>query len=151
LCASTPFHLVKGKLQIDDSLDVFAVHGVGGIMGSILLAILASEAIGGNGYAEGMTMGSQLLGAAQGRWHCCGLFGGRDPDCRLYGFDGPADAGQRRSGTRRARYLQPWRTRLGHGLSVANALSKNTSVSEVEKSARSLGVSTSSTNGADVI
>jgi Amt family ammonium transporter len=26
-------HLVKGKLQIDDSLDVFAVHGVGGIMG----------------------------------------------------------------------------------------------------------------------
>jgi Amt family ammonium transporter len=53
--------LIKGKLQIDDSLDVFAVHGVGGIMGSILLAFLASEAIGGNGYAEGMTMGSQLV------------------------------------------------------------------------------------------
>ncbi len=53
--------LVKGKWKIDDSLDVFAVHGVGGIMGSILLAVLASENLGGNGFAEGMTMGSQLV------------------------------------------------------------------------------------------
>jgi ammonium transporter, Amt family len=54
--------LVKKTLQIDDSLDVFAVHGVGGIMGSILLAILASDSgwIGGRGYAEGMSMASQL-------------------------------------------------------------------------------------------
>ncbi len=54
--------LVKKTLQIDDSLDVFAVHGVGGIMGSILLAVLMSDSpyIGGNGYAEGMDMGSQL-------------------------------------------------------------------------------------------
>ena len=53
-------NLVKGKLQIDDSLDVFAVHGVGGIMGSILLAVLMSPTFGGNGYGEGVTMGSQL-------------------------------------------------------------------------------------------
>jgi ammonium transporter, Amt family len=53
--------LVKGKWKIDDSLDVFAVHGVGGIMGSILLAVLASGSLGGNGYAEGTTMGSQLV------------------------------------------------------------------------------------------
>ncbi len=53
--------LVKGKWQIDDSLDVFAVHGVGGIMGSILLAVLMVPALGGNGYAEGMAMGSQLV------------------------------------------------------------------------------------------
>jgi ammonium transporter, Amt family len=54
--------LVKKTLQIDDSLDVFAVHGVGGIMGSILLAVLMSDSpyIGGNGYAEGMDMASQL-------------------------------------------------------------------------------------------
>ena len=52
--------LVKNKLQIDDSLDVFAVHGVGGIMGSILLAVLMSPTFGGNDYAEGMTMASQL-------------------------------------------------------------------------------------------
>jgi ammonium transporter, Amt family len=53
--------LVKGTLQIDDSLDVFAVHGVGGIMGSILLAVLMSSDLGGNGLTEGMTIGSQLV------------------------------------------------------------------------------------------
>jgi ammonium transporter, Amt family len=52
--------LVKNTLQIDDSLDVFAVHGVGGILGSIMLAVLLHEKVGGNGYAEGMTMMSQL-------------------------------------------------------------------------------------------
>jgi len=54
--------LVKQKLQIDDSLDVFAVHGVGGMLGSLLLAVFSSAALGGTGYAEGMGMGS-LLGA----------------------------------------------------------------------------------------
>jgi ammonium transporter, Amt family len=58
--------LVKGKLQIDDSLDVFAVHGVGGIIGSILLAVLASQSFGGNGYADGMTMASQLWAQIKG-------------------------------------------------------------------------------------
>jgi Amt family ammonium transporter len=52
--------LVKGTLKIDDSLDVFAVHGVGGIMGSLLLAVFASESFGGVGYAEGAGMASQL-------------------------------------------------------------------------------------------
>ena len=52
--------LIKGTLKIDDSLDVFAVHGVGGIMGSLLLAVFASESLGGVGYAEGAGMASQL-------------------------------------------------------------------------------------------
>ena len=52
--------LVKGTLKIDDSLDVFAVHGVGGITGSLLLAVFASESLGGVGYAEGAGMASQL-------------------------------------------------------------------------------------------
>lgn len=52
--------LVKGTLKIDDSLDVFAVHGIGGMMGSILLAVFASESLGGVGYAEGAGMASQL-------------------------------------------------------------------------------------------
>ncbi len=52
--------LVKQRLKIDDSLDVFAVHGVGGIIGSILLAVFISPALGGTGYAEGKTMVSQL-------------------------------------------------------------------------------------------
>ncbi|MBN8819629.1 MAG: ammonium transporter [Sphingomonas sp.] len=44
--------LVRNRLGIDDSLDVFAVHGVGGMLGSILLAPLATTALGGVGYAE---------------------------------------------------------------------------------------------------
>ncbi len=52
--------LVKQKLKIDDSLDVFAVHGVGGITGSLLLAVFLSPALGGTGYAEGKDMASQF-------------------------------------------------------------------------------------------
>jgi Amt family ammonium transporter len=55
--------LVKQKLKVDDSLDVFAVHGVGGILGTLLVAVLASPAIGGAGYAEGVDMAAQ--GATQ--------------------------------------------------------------------------------------
>ena len=52
--------LIKNRLTIDDSLDVFAVHGVGGMLGSLLLAIFLAPALGGAGYAEGMAMGSML-------------------------------------------------------------------------------------------
>lgn len=54
---------LKQTLRIDDSLDVFPVHGVGGIVGTFLAGILVSGNLGlfsGNGYAEGMTMGSQV-------------------------------------------------------------------------------------------
>ncbi len=55
---------MKTKMRIDDSLDVFPVHGVGGILGTLLAGVLISQNLGvfsGNGYAEGMAMGSQLL------------------------------------------------------------------------------------------
>ena len=39
--------LIKQTFNIDDSLDVFAVHGVGGMLGIILVGFLANEAIGG--------------------------------------------------------------------------------------------------------
>jgi Amt family ammonium transporter len=52
--------LIKQRFKIDDSLDVFAVHGVGGILGTLLTAVFVSVALGGIGLAEGMTMGSQL-------------------------------------------------------------------------------------------
>ena len=58
--------LVKKRLQIDDSLDVFAVHGIGGMTGSLLLAVFISPALGGSGYAEGKTMLSQLAAQAVG-------------------------------------------------------------------------------------
>ena len=52
---------VKNALKIDDSLDVFAVHGVGGILGTLLLAVLMSPVFDGPGYDEGVTMGDQLI------------------------------------------------------------------------------------------
>jgi Amt family ammonium transporter len=52
--------LVKQRLRIDDSLDVFAVHGVGGAIGVLLTAIFIDAALGGAGFAEGQTMGGQF-------------------------------------------------------------------------------------------
>jgi Amt family ammonium transporter len=52
--------LIKHKLKIDDSLDVFAVHGVGGVLGTLLVAVLVDTSFGGAGLAEGMTIGSQF-------------------------------------------------------------------------------------------
>lgn len=58
--------VVKARWQIDDSLDVFAVHGVGGILGSILMPLAFTEALGGNGFAAGMDLTTQLTGQAIG-------------------------------------------------------------------------------------
>lgn len=52
---------VKGKLGIDDTLDVFAVHGVGGIMGSILVVFVGVEALGGF-VGEAHSLVTQLIG-----------------------------------------------------------------------------------------
>jgi Amt family ammonium transporter len=52
--------LIKRKFKIDDSLDVFSVHGIGGITGSLLTAVFAAESMGGLGLAEGVTIASQL-------------------------------------------------------------------------------------------
>ena len=55
---------LKQRVKIDDSLDVFPVHGVGGIVGTFLAGILVSGDLGvfsGNGFAEGMTMSSQVI------------------------------------------------------------------------------------------
>ena len=60
--------IVKHRFKIDDALDVFAVHGVGGIIGALLVAVLASPALGGVGYAitGGMAAqaGVQIAGLA---------------------------------------------------------------------------------------
>ena len=58
--------LVKFRMEIDDSLDVFAVHGVGGMTGTLLLGLFLSPLLGGTGYAEGMTMLGQLAGQVVG-------------------------------------------------------------------------------------
>ena len=50
---------IKRILKIDDSLDVFPVHGVGGILGTLLAGVFVGT-LGGAGLAEGMTMGGQV-------------------------------------------------------------------------------------------
>jgi ammonium transporter, Amt family len=63
VCFSATNYL-KQVLKIDDSLDVFPVHGVGGILGTLLAGIFSSTSLGifsGYGFAEGITsMGGQL-------------------------------------------------------------------------------------------
>jgi Amt family ammonium transporter len=51
---------LKRALKVDDSLDVFPVHGVGGIIGTLLTGVFVSAALGGIGYPEKVTMGGQL-------------------------------------------------------------------------------------------
>jgi Amt family ammonium transporter len=55
--------IIKQKFKIDDSLDVFPVHGVGGILGTMLVGVFASSELGifsGQGLAEGVSIASQL-------------------------------------------------------------------------------------------
>ncbi|EOU9535394.1 ammonium transporter AmtB [Cronobacter dublinensis] len=53
--------MLKRWLRVDDPCDVFGVHGVCGIVGCILTGIFASSSLGGVGFAEGVTMGHQVL------------------------------------------------------------------------------------------
>ena len=51
---------LKRILKVDDTCDVFGVHGVCGIVGCLLTGVFASESLGGTGYADGITMTSQV-------------------------------------------------------------------------------------------
>jgi Amt family ammonium transporter len=68
--------LLKRQLHVDDSLDVSPVHGIGGVIGTLLTGVFISAQFGGVGYAPGMDMlrqvGVQILGvAATAAW--CGV------------------------------------------------------------------------------
>lgn len=52
---------LKNWFGYDDSLDVFGIHGIGGIFGAIATGVLASTSFGGVGYAAGVTLGDQVL------------------------------------------------------------------------------------------
>ena len=56
---------VKHRFGYDDSLDVFGVHGVGGVVGALLTGVFAATQFGGSGLAEGMTVGSQVWAQAK--------------------------------------------------------------------------------------
>jgi len=61
---------LKNVLKIDDSLDVFPVHGVGGILGTLLAGVFCSTQLGifsGNGFSDGIdSIGGQLMVQATG-------------------------------------------------------------------------------------
>jgi Amt family ammonium transporter len=52
--------LLKRKLEIDDSLDVSPVHGVGGVVGTLLTGVFAAGSLGGTGFPVQQTMGAQV-------------------------------------------------------------------------------------------
>lgn len=54
--------LIRSKLHIDDSLDVFAVHGVGGMLGTLLIPFLQN--VGPLAPGNGETFGAQITGVA---------------------------------------------------------------------------------------
>jgi len=66
--------LLKRRLEIDDSLDVFPVHGVGGALGTVLTGIFATVALGGTGFSVQQTvlaqLGVQLLGVVVATLWC---------------------------------------------------------------------------------
>lgn len=51
---------LKSALGYDDSLDVFGVHGIGGMIGAILTGVFMASELGGVGYPEGVSMGGQV-------------------------------------------------------------------------------------------
>jgi Amt family ammonium transporter len=67
--------LVKHKMRVDDALDVFAVHGIGGILGTLLVSVLAAKGLGGVGYAPGVTMAGQVATQAIGVLTVCAWSG----------------------------------------------------------------------------
>jgi Amt family ammonium transporter len=69
--------ILKRRLHIDDSLDVSPVHGVGGVVGSLLTGVFAATWLGGSGFSldHGVAaqLGVQALGIAAAAAWCGGL------------------------------------------------------------------------------
>jgi Amt family ammonium transporter len=67
--AGTACFLASTKLKracgYDDSLDVFGVHAIGGIIGAILTGVCAGT-LGGKGVTEGFTLGEQVIAQCKG-------------------------------------------------------------------------------------
>ncbi len=107
--------LLKRVLQVDDSLDVSPVHGVGGVVGSLLTAVFASVSLGGAGFTVQKSivaqLGVQALGvAAAAAW--CALMTwlilkALDATPGLRVSDEYESGGARSGRTRRTRLHQP--------------------------------------------
>lgn len=73
ICCFHAIHWIKRRLRIDDTLDVFPVHGIGGMLGTVLTAVFASPLLGGLGIPSETPitgqLGLQVLAvAAAGLW-----------------------------------------------------------------------------------
>ncbi|EDD1789558.1 ammonium transporter AmtB [Salmonella enterica] len=53
--------MLKRLSRVDDPCDVFGVHGVCGVVGCILTGVFAASSLGGVGFADGVTMGHQVM------------------------------------------------------------------------------------------
>ena len=81
---------LKQRFKVDDSLDVFAVHGIGGMLGSLLLGVFALQALGGAGLPQGANWGQQLMAqlaavAATALWSAVATFAGATQRFRTTG------------------------------------------------------------------
>ena len=56
--------MLKSKFGYDDSLDVFGVHGVGGILGALLTGVFVNPALGGTGVTDYLAAGTTVATAA---------------------------------------------------------------------------------------
>ncbi len=59
ICYFATVH-IKQSLHIDDSLDVFPVHGVGGMLGTLSAGVFVAAELGGAGLADGVSMAQQV-------------------------------------------------------------------------------------------
>jgi ammonium transporter, Amt family len=103
---------LKRALGYDDSLDVFGVHAVGGIVGAILTGVFVSAALGGAGLAEGMSMLGQVWIQTKGRPLHPRLHPGPDLHHPEAGRSDDRAAGHRGAGNRGSRSLPARRARL---------------------------------------
>lgn len=66
LSAFAAVMVVKRSFKIDDSLNVFAVHGVGGILGSLIFPLFVLQGFGGPGFDDGIRLAEQFTSQAVG-------------------------------------------------------------------------------------
>ncbi len=113
--------VVKNALGYDDSLDVFGVHCVGGIVGALGTGILVNPALGGTGIMDYTTgkiadydFAAQMISQSLGRLHHAGVVGHRFGDPLQGRRCHRRPARQRRDRTRRPRHHRAHRARLQH-------------------------------------
>ena len=58
---------LKGRFKLDDSLDVVGIHGVGGVVGSLLLGVFATRAVNPGG-VDGLVAGGAWARCSSRRW-----------------------------------------------------------------------------------